>query len=138
MKYALTLFFILFVQTVNGQEWINDDNYSDKVTGSSAFDDDQSEIIIVEFWVEFNKSNAFSDWKKLDDLEGVTYYRCDIATSPKLKKELRIRMAPTLLIYTKGDAYIKFKAKAGLDLVCPVDYPKMLRAIEAVKRESQF
>ena len=47
-------------------------------------------------------------------------------------------MAPTLLLYTQGDAYIKFKAKAGLDLLCPVDYPKMLRAIEVVKRESQF
>ena len=47
-------------------------------------------------------------------------------------------MAPTLLVYTKGDAYIKFKAKAGLDLLCPVDYPKMLRAIEVVKQESAY
>jgi hypothetical protein len=47
-------------------------------------------------------------------------------------------MAPTLLVYTKGDSYIKFKAKAGLDLLCPVDYPKMLKAIEVVRRESQY
>jgi len=47
-------------------------------------------------------------------------------------------MAPTLLIYTRGDAYIKFKAKAGLDLLCPVDYDKMVRAIEVVKEESKF
>ena len=76
--------------------------------------------------------------RKLIYLEGVKYYRVNIATSPRLKKELRIRMAPTLLVYTKGDAYIKFKAKAGLDLLCPVDLPKMLKAIEVVRRESQF
>ena len=47
-------------------------------------------------------------------------------------------MAPTILIFSEGDAYIKFKAKAGLDLLCPVDLPKMERAIEVVKRESQY
>ena len=47
-------------------------------------------------------------------------------------------MAPTLLIYVKGDAYIKFTAKAGLDLKCPVDYNKLVRAIEVVKEESQY
>jgi len=117
---------------------VSDIDFEEKVTSSSAFDDDEADVIVVEFWADFNKENAFPDWKKLDDLEGVKYYRCDIATSPNLKKELRIRMAPTLLVYIKGEAYIKFKAKAGLDLLCPVDYPKMLKAIEIVKREAQY
>ena len=47
-------------------------------------------------------------------------------------------MAPTLLLYVKGDAYIKFTAKAGLDLKCPVDYDKLVRAIAVVKEESQY
>lgn len=80
----------------------------------------------------------FQTGKKINNLEGVTYYRCDIATSPKLKKELRIRMAPTLLLYLKGDAYIKFTARAKLDLLCPVDYDKMVRAIEVVRREASY
>jgi len=137
LLFVITLLFTTTI-TIQAQEWVTDLNYADKVTGSSAFDDDLHEIIVVEFWAKFNEQNAFPDWKKLDDIEGVTYYRCDIATSPNLKKELRIRMAPTLLIYTKGEAFIKFKAKAGLDLLCPVDYPKMIRAIEVVRRESQY
>lgn len=138
MKYILTLLLLLVTFVLGAQEWVSDVDFEEKVTSGSAFDDDEADVIVVEFWADFNKENAFPDWKKLDDLEGVKYYRCDIATSPNLKKELRIRMAPTLLVYIKGEAYIKFKAKAGLDLLCPVDYPKMLKAIEIVKREAQY
>tara|TARA_B100000768_G_scaffold76860_1_gene73262 strand:+ start:388 stop:813 length:426 start_codon:yes stop_codon:yes gene_type:complete len=141
MKNLLFLF-LLIPTILAGQadtpKWINDDTFESIINPSNGFEDDDLEIIIVEFYAEFNKENSFPDWKKLDNIDGVSYYRIDIATSPRLKKELRIRMAPTLLLYTKGDAYIKFKAKAGLDLLCPVDYPKMLRAIEVVKRESQY
>ena len=138
MKYISILLFSLLTSTLEAQDWVSDKDFEEKVTGRSAFDDDEEQVVIVEFWAEFNKDNAFPDWKKLDNLDGVKYYRCDIATSPKLKKELRIRMAPTLLIYIKGEAFIKFKAKAGLDLLCPVDYPKMLKAIEVVKEESKY
>ena len=130
---------LLTTTTVLSQEWITDKDFEEKITAGSAFDEDgEDDVIVVEFWAEFNKDNAFSDWEKINNLEGVTYYRCDIATSPKLKKELRIRMAPTLLLYLKGDAYIKFTARAKLDLLCPVDYEKMVRAIEVVRREASY
>ena len=138
MKYIILFIILLFTLPSMSQNWINDETFEDTINPRGGFNDDIQEIVIVEFWAKFNKDNAFPDWKKLDSLPGVNYYRIDIATSPKLKKELRIRMAPTLLVYTKGDAYIKFKAKAGLDLLCPVDLPKMLKAIEVVRRESQF
>ena len=139
MKYLLTVLLLLTTTTVLSQEWITDKDFEEKVTAGSAFDENgEDDVIVVEFWAEFNKDNAFSDWKKINNLEGVTYYRCDIATSPKLKKELRIRMAPTLLLYLKGDAYIKFTARAKLDLLCPVDYNKMVRAIEVVRREASY
>ena len=139
MKYFLTVLLLLTTTTVLSQEWITDKDFEEKVTEGSAFDENgEDDVIVVEFWAEFNKDNAFPDWKKINNLEGVTYYRCDIATSPKLKKELRIRMAPTLLLYLKGDAYIKFTARAKLDLLCPVDYDKMVRAIEVVRREASY
>ena len=139
MKYLLTVLLLLTTTTVLSQEWITDKDFEEKITAGSAFDDnEEDDVIVVEFWAEFNKDNAFPDWEKINNLEGVTYYRCDIATSPQLKKELRIRMAPTLLLYLKGDAYIKFTARAKLDLLCPVDYDKMVRAIEVVRREASY
>jgi hypothetical protein len=137
---CLLLSTITFAQDQrNFLKWVSDKTFEEKVTGYGAYEDHSDhDVIVVEFYAEFNKDNAFKDWAKIDKLDGVKYYRCDIAKSPKLKKELRIRMAPTLLLYIKGDAYIKFTAKAGLDLVCPVDYDKLVRAIEVVKEESQY
>ena len=123
----------------NFLKWVSDKTFEEKVTGYGAYEDHSDhDVIVVEFYADFNKDNAFKDWAKIDKLDGVKYYRCDIATSPKLKKELRIRMAPTILLYIKGDAYIKFTAKPGLDLVCPVDYDKLVRAIKVVQEESQY
>jgi hypothetical protein len=139
MKYLLTVLLLITTSSVLSQEWITDKDFEEKVTTGSAFDEDgEDDVIVVEFWAEFNKDNAFADWEKINNLEGVTYYRCDIATSPKLKKEIRIRMEPTLLLYLKGDAYIKFTARAKLDLLCPVDYDKMVKAIEVVRREASY
>ncbi len=139
MKNILLICLLLISTSVFSQGWVNDNNFDTKVTGYEAFEDNSiHDVIVVEFWAEFNKDNAFKDWKKINDLNGVKYYRCNIATSPKLKSDLKIRMAPTILIYLRGDAYIKFTARAGLDLKCPVDYDKLLKAIEVVKRESQY
>jgi hypothetical protein len=137
---CLLLSTIAFAQDQrNFLKWVSDKTFEEKVTGYGAYEDHSDhDVIVVEFWADFNKDNAFKDWAKIDKMDGVKYYRCDIATSPKLKKELRIRMAPTILLYIKGDAYIKFTAKAGLDLACPVDYDKLVRAIKVVQEESQY
>ena len=133
-KLILIISLLLFPFIMSSQEFINDDNFEEKIKGN-PFDDDNGRIVIVEFWVKFNKDNAFKEWEKL---KGVAYYRCDLAKSPKIKAKYKVRMAPTILIFSEGEAYIKFKAKAGLDLLCPVDLPKMEKAIEVVKREAQY
>ena len=124
MKKFLLFILALFISTTTrSQEWVNDDNFDDAINGQSGFDD-TDDIVIIEFWADFNKDNAFVEWDKVDKIEGV--------------KEYRIRMVPTILIVSGGDAFIKFKAKAGLDLLCPVDYPKMVRAIDVVRKEAQY
>ena len=139
MKKILFIICLILSSIVFAQNWVSDDDFDIKVTGYEAFEDNSvHDVIVVEFYAEFNKDNAFKDWKKINDLDGVKYYRCDIAKSPKLKKDLKIRMAPTILLYIRGDAYIKFTARAGLDLKCPVDYDKLVRAIDVVKKETQF
>jgi hypothetical protein len=138
MKKLILFILALFTTyVVQGQEWVSDHSFDQAINGQSGFDD-TDDIVVVEFWADFNKDNAFIEWEKVDKLEGVKYFRADIATCPSLKKEFRIRMVPTILIFSGGDAFIKFKAKAGLDLLCPVDYPKMVRAIEVVRREASY
>ena len=70
------------------------------------------------------------------DVEGVKYFRVDIAKSPEAKKKYRIRMAPTIIVFNKG---IKEDSwKAGLDLECPVDLEELQEAIEEVKTADKF
>ena len=58
---------------------IDDNNFEDKISNSSAFGDDNVETIVVEFWAEFNEANCFTDWNKIQNAK---YYRVDIAKAP--------------------------------------------------------
>ena len=134
MKKNIILFIFLLLNYVGySQEYIDDSNFEDKINQKSAFDDDETNIVVVEFWAKFNEVNAFSDWDKVED---VTYYRVDIAKAPDAKKKYRIRMAPTLIIFKDGINEESFKA--GLDLECPVTLDELNEAIEEVKKAGQF
>lgn len=128
------LILLLYLPTVSfTQEYIDDSNFEDKISQQSAFGDDESTIVVVEFWAKFNEVNAFPDW---DKVKGVKYYRVDLAKAPKAKKEYRVRMAPTLIIFKDGINEESFKA--GLDLECPVTLEELQDAIEEVKKAGQF
>ena len=85
MKY-LNLILLLLCFNVYGQEWIDDSNFDNKINEKSAFGDDQTLPVIVEFWAEFNDGNKFEEWNKLKD---VVYYRTDISLWPKAKKNIK-------------------------------------------------
>ena len=134
MKKNIILFIFLLISYIgHSQEYIDDSNFEDKINEKSAFDDDETNIVVIEFWAKFNEANAFADW---DKVEGVKYYRVDIAKAPAAKKKYRIRMAPTIIVFNKG---IKEDSwKAGLDLECPVDLEELQEAIEEVKTADKF
>jgi len=134
MKKNIILFIFLLISYIGyGQEYIDDSNFEDKINEKSAFDDDETSIVVVEFWAKFNEINAFPDW---DKVEGVNYFRVDISKAPDAKKKYRIRMAPTLIIFKDGINEESFKA--GLDLECPVTLDELNEAIEEVKKAGQF
>ena len=64
------------------QTWADDSSLDDILNSQSAFGDDETSIVVVEFWAKFNEANAFSDWNKL---QGVQYVRVDIAKAAKAK-----------------------------------------------------
>ena len=135
MKKNIILFIFLLISYIgHSQEYIDDSTFEDKINERSAFgDDDDVNIVVIEFWAKFNEVNAFADWNKV---EGVNYYRVDIAKAPAAKKKYRIRMAPTLIIFKDGINEESFKA--GLDLECPVTLDELTEAIEEVKTANQF
>ena len=67
------LFFIIGV--ASGQDFITESNFEDKIA---------KDIVAVEFWVEWNESNQFTEIVKLNDCEK---YRVDIGRFPSIQKK---------------------------------------------------
>ena len=132
MKY-LNIILLLISFNISAQEWINDDNFDNKINEKQAFGDNQTKPVIVEFYAKFNDANKFEQWSELKD---VIYYRADIATCPTAKKKYKVRMAPTLIIFKDGIKETVFKA--GLDLMLPVDLNEIQEAVDEVNTASQF
>ena len=120
-------------QDVPEEYWIDDSSFDEVISHSSAFGDDESSIVVVEFWAKFNEVNCFAEW---DQLENASYYRVDIAKAPEAKKKYRIRMAPTLIIFKDGVKEVTFKA--GLDLELPAGLEEIQEAINEVNAASKF
>ena len=133
MRNLILILLLALPFSLFSQDWADDSTLDDILNSKSAFGDDESQIVVIEFWAKFNEVNAFPDWDKVD---GVKYYRVDIAKAPKAKKEYRVRMSPTLIIFKDGIAEESFKA--GLDLECPVDLEELQEAIEEVKTAGAF
>lgn len=136
MKYLILILipFLSFSQSdVPDEYWLTDDNFENVVSGNSAFGDDNNKTILIEFWADFNKENCFNEWEQVKD---ALYYRVDISKAPKAKKEYRIRMAPTLLIFKDGLKEVVFKA--GLDLLLPTDLEEIQESINEVNKASKF
>ena len=133
-KYLFLTILLLGYSSVFGQDYIDDAKFDEAIHEKSAFGDDETSIIVVEFWAKFKEANAFQDW---DKVKGITnYYRVDIAKAPNAKKDYRVRMAPTIFIFKDGIKESTFKA--GLDLVCPVDLDELQETIDELKKSSQF
>ena len=137
MKNILILILIpllSFSQTdVPKELWLDDSNFEEKVSDNSAFGDDNEETILVEVWAKFNEANWFAEWEQVKD---ALYYRIDIAKAPKIKKEYRVRMAPTILIFKNGSVEASFKA--GLDLELPTDLEEIQETINEINNANKF
>ena len=133
MKAFLLLFTLLLSTSLFSQEFIDDSNFEDKINKGDKFVDDGHPIVVVEFWADFNKENAFKEWEQL---EGVTYYRCNVADSPKSKDKYRVRMAPTIIIYKDGIKEEMYKTR--LDLLPPVTLEELLQDVKELQVAQKF
>ena len=139
MKFKITLLLtlitnIIFAQVdVPAKYWIEDSNFEEKINENHAFGDDDKLPVIVEFWASFNAANCFAYW---DKIKNAIYYRVDIAKAPNAKKEYRIRMAPTIILFKGGVKEDMWKA--GLDLMLPANLNDIQEAVDEINTASKF
>ena len=54
MKKILVLIMMSLFLNSYGQEYIGDNKFDDAIHEKSAFGDDESSIVVIEFWAKFN------------------------------------------------------------------------------------
>ena len=123
-------------QDVPEKYWLDDSNYEDVINGNSAFGDDNSKVVVVEYWAKFNEANCYPHWEELANDPNIDYYRVNIANAPVATKKYRVRMAPTMFIILNG--IIETKFKAGLDLEFPADKSDVEEAIKEAQSSDKF
>lgn len=133
MKKFIVIVLMLITSSIYSQQILTDANFEKTIEGRSAFKDDGITIVVVEFWASFNDDNAFADW---DKLKGIKYYRCDIAKSPKAKKNHKVRTIPHIIIFKEG--YDEHHFKAGLDFSIKQSVEEIQEVINELLNESKF
>ena len=105
LKLLLLFIIVIFVSSkISAQDFLSVDNFTDKTA---------KDIVAVEFWVEWNSSNEFSEFVELNDCEK---YRVDIGKYPELQKKYEVTCIPTVIIFESGEEKERFKANIMFQL----------------------
>ena len=87
--YVLVMLIVFACSSVVGQEFINGD-FDDRIA---------KDIVVVEFWADWNSTNQFNDLVKLKECEK---YRIDIMANTDTQTEYNITGIPTVIIFDNG------------------------------------
>ena len=79
------------------QEVIGKENFKEKIA---------KDIVVVEFWAEWNAQNEF---KELIKLKKCNVYRVDIVSNMDLQMDFGVEAIPTILIFDNGIEKERFK-----------------------------
>lgn len=134
MKTTLLFLLLTLSTSLIGQEFVESPSLDDYIQGQSAFGDDEHNIVVVEFWIEWNKANAFGHSNKLEGIDG--YYLVNAGKNVSLKDEYEVMIAPTLLVFVDGIEERRYKA--GLDMKCPVDLSTLQEDIKEILTSLNF
>ena len=104
LLYILLSLLFFTVGVVNGQDFINASNFNDKIA---------KDIVAVEFWADWNKSNEVSELKSLKD---ATVYRVDIMHCTSLQSDYEVVSVPTIIIFESGKEKDRFAANIMFQL----------------------
>ncbi len=102
--YVLISLLFFMVGIASGQDFLNEANFEDKIA---------KDIVAVEFWVDWNKSNEFAEFSELKDCK---IYRVDIGRFPSLQKKYNVTCIPTVIIFESGEEKERFKANIMFQL----------------------
>ena len=88
--------FFFMMGIVSAQDFVGSDDFNNKIA---------KDIVVIEFWVEWNSGNEFVEITKLKECET---YRVDIGLCNKIQKEYNVIAVPTVIVFENGEEKERF------------------------------
>ena len=116
--YILMMIFVFVLGTVSAQEFIDKDNFNEKIA---------KDITAVEFWADWNSVNQFND---LEELKECNIYRVDIMANADTQAKYNISAIPTVIIFDNGVEKARFNANIMFQL--EADKKKIQHSVDTI------
>ena len=88
--YVLIMLFMFICGTAMSQDFVTTDNFKNKIA---------KDVVVIEFWAEWNQMNQFNELIKL---KGCNTYRIDIMSSMDVQNDYNVTAIPTIIIFDNG------------------------------------
>ena len=100
----IVIIYFLGISSCLSQEFATTNNFKDKIA---------KDIVIVEFWAEWNKMNQFNELNKLNDCN---VYRIDIMSSMDVQNDYNVTAIPTVIVFDNGVEKTRFNPNVMFQL----------------------
>ena len=108
--YILLSIFFFMIGIVSGQDFVDSNSFKNKIA---------KDVVVIEFWVEWNSSNQFVELSKLKECEK---YRVDIGICNKIQNEYSVSSVPTIIVFDNGEERERF----GANIMFKLDVDKKI------------
>ena len=102
--YILVMVFMFICGTAISQDFVTTDNFKNKIA---------KDVVVIEFWAEWNQMNQFNELIKL---KGCNTYRIDIMSSMDVQIDYNVTAIPTVIIFDNGVEKERFNANVMFKL----------------------
>ena len=88
--YILLMLSMFVCGTALSQDFITTNNFKEKIA---------KDVVAIEFWADWNKTNQFNE---LNKLKGCNVYRIDIMSYMDIQMNYNVTAIPTVIIFDNG------------------------------------
>ena len=102
--YILLMLFMFICGTAYSQDFVTANNFKDKIA---------KDVVAIEFWADWNKTNQFNE---LNKLKGCNVYRIDIMSYMDIQMKYNVTAIPTVIIFDNGVEKCRFNPNVMFQL----------------------
>ena len=102
--YILIIIITFACGTAFSQDFISSNDFKNKIA---------KDIVVIEFWADWNQMNQFNELNKLKDCN---IYRIDIMSSMDIQTDYNVTAIPTVIVFDNGVEKIRFNPNVMFQL----------------------